>query len=526
MASSTGSINQKFKIELFQRNKVKFIIKHKNFINKDKTKSFSIISPKSKIKFYEKLEKDLIDYFNKEKAKLKILIGIFDDDMTSSISLFVENIKKITKLSKNHKIILSSNASYIPSIENALSYEYLPKNMSKNDLANCYCYVKENQKVISYTTGIKGKSGVNIYGNYIKASQIRNKQDLFFNVSKNLEIINNNEDSQVIAKTEGVLIFKNEEFDITNNLSFDSLDFKAVRYFNIPLNIEDVVININSKVEFQNAVNSGVTLKAHNINIRGDIDSKTTIIAVNLSCNGNIHHSAILRAKNANLKILKGKLKAENAKIKTIENGLVIANNVEVDKIVGGEIRAKEIKISFLYSNNIIKGSEVINILNMEGNNNTIHMSMNADLDIKKDIKRYQEELPKIKEIPQKNIPIIKNKYIEHKKKDQILQAQLKEISSNKGKIQKSIILNQNIINALEKDINALNYKNNLITNLKKIDEFLYQTKIILKNGFNGDNIIVCDYVHTKKSIKTIPNKFVKYISLVNEGNKDIFKLS
>ncbi len=523
-----NQIQQKFNIKLFRKDKAKFIISHRVFINKDKTEAFSVVSPKSKVRYYDNLEKDLIEYFNEEKAKRKMLVSFFDDDMIRDISLFVEYVKtNNNRLPKNTKICIASKANYIASVENNLSYNYLPKNMGKNDLVNCYCFVKAKQQVILYTQGSKGKSGLDICGNYMKAKDIRVKEDLSFNVSKNLEIINDDDtQSQVIAKIDGVLVFKNEEFDIKSILSFSSLDFKAVRYFNVPLDIEDVVINIKSRREFENAINSGVILKAHNINIQGDIDAGVTIVAVNLSCDGNIHRSAILRAKNAKLKILKGKLKAENATIKTMENGLVIGDSVEVVRSVGGEFRAREIKINFLHSNNIIKCSKTLEIGIMKGDNNDIHMSMNADMELKADIKRYKEELLNVKEIEPRNVPIIKRKYAEHKKKAQILEAQIGDTSKNPKEIQKRILLNQNILNALKGDIDALKHKHNLISNLKKIDELLYQTKIILKNGWNGDNIVMYDYIHKKENIRATPKKLIKYISLVNNDNKDTIKLT
>ena len=161
----------------------------------------------------------------------------------------------------------------------------------------------------------------------------------------------------------------------------------------------------------------------------------------------------------------------------------------------------------------------------MKGDNNNIHMSMNADLELKPEIRRYKDELLNIKEIDPKNIPIIKSKYIEHKNKAKILIAKMQEENNSKKEIQRNILLNQNILDALEGDIQAVRYKHDLISNLKKIDEYLYQTKIILINGWNGDNIIIYDYVYQEKNIRETPEKGVKYISLVNDNNQDIIKL-
>lgn len=501
-----------------------FLIKRKFYISKDKTQAFLKISNKSKFKDYDELEDDLIKFCNKEKAKKKILVGIFDERMKQDISLMVQEIKKQKFIKKDRLINLSVCDNYVASVEPNVSFDYLPKNINKKDLANCFCYVENNQNLISYSKGVQGENGIDIFGFFQEAKKIIIKNDITFSISSDIATINNSHGANLVAKKKGIVCYINNTFTIQEKISFNSLEFKKIRYFDVPLEIEDITIDIKSNREFENAINNGVYLKAHNINISGDVDSNVTIIAVNLTIDGNIHHNSILRAENAKLKILKGKLKSNIAQIQMIENGLVIANKVNIDKIIGGEIRAKDIEIESLHSNNKINCSNSLIVNSISGNDNNITMTMLADMEFKKEITILKKKISKMKEIDEALLMSYKNKYKTYALK--VTNANKKIIEENKKgfdtvAIQRAKELDMNILNNLKKDIEIGNNKKKLEDRLKEIDKFLYQTNITLKNPNNGDNMLIYDYVHKKDDMRTKILSSFRKIAFTTKDNQD-----
>jgi len=523
LSSIKESIIQRFKIKVFKIEKRHFLIAQRIFVHKDNHMAYISISSKSKIIYYDDLENEFIDYLNKQKAKKGLLLNIFDDKMIEGAKIFVSKIKQNIQFKINTKIILISGIEYISTIQSKMVYDYLPPSIKSTDLSSCFVHVKKDEHFATYIKGSLGNNGLNIYGDFKKAEAVDIKKALSFDISNAIDTKDFDDKTHLISRASGILTYNNSKFDIRNSISFDSDDFKKVRYFNVPVDDDSIIVNIKSRKEFEDAVKAGVFLQAHTINIKGDIDSNVKLIAKNLNVDGYIHRNVKIKAENVNLKMFKGKLKAKKVKIKNFESALVMADSIEIDNASGGSIEGRNISINRIHSNTNIKCSNTLNITQIKGNGNNIIMTMSVDSEYINEIKNYTNSLKKLPSIDKKKFNSIMNKFKSYSIKQEVLKKQLlKDNTSLENRsLKEKLISNKASLSSIKKQISSIKMKQEITKKLKEIDLLLYQTKIILKNRWNGDTTITYEYVQGKKSERIMPKKSIDKITFEQGIKRD-----
>ena len=102
-------------------------------------------------------------------------------------------------------------------------------------------------------------------------------------------------------------------------------------------------INITEADSLKEALGQGMEIQASKVNIQGNVGANAQIHAKEVYIGGFTHQDSKIFATDAEIQTHKGYLKAQNIKIHTLEAGIIEGKRVEVEKMYGGKIYAKEI---------------------------------------------------------------------------------------------------------------------------------------------------------------------------------------
>lgn len=342
-----------------------------------------ILHPDSQIPYKQYQPKEiyslLLKEFNNIKAKNKILIKIFDEQMKEKLKTFVKYLYN-GKFVKKIKLPLFNGLEPEVTKNSKLIMHFLNKEANHQVIE-----VDSGEVLVEFIKPIFGKNGLNAFGEIISNTHLNNKGDLTCSVdNKSIETIEDKNKKIYKSKIKGYIHFDKEDFYIDNKIKMRHLsrvqDSVAKDEAN---NIEVVISQDDTSLD---SLGEGVRLTSETIHINGHIGAKSTLKAVNLYVDGATHQDSLQEAKFAEINRHKGKLRCHSAKIKLLEGGEVHATNVEIDSSLGGSVYAENVTIGQVKNNLRVYASNSITIRLVSGEDNLFKINY-------------------------KNIPILNSKY-------------------------------------------------------------------------------------------------------------------
>ncbi|MBS4240679.1 DUF342 domain-containing protein [Campylobacter vulpis] len=382
-------IKQEYKIEIYQNvendiyaNAIKLVA------NKNLTKIIAQIDLKT-LAYEDKIAIKILQNIYKKMLKLKFLIGIrifnFKKDLLNLLAKHktspIKQIVSIT-IAKGVEPTKSQDEALI------LCYKEKAKNYTLDEQRANIIVVDENEIVLRHIKAKIGAEGKDLNLHHLEVLEPKENK-INFSCSNAFKSEEKENIVEYIALKKGFVVENANNYDIANELDFGAVDFKSVGNINANLD-KNVKININFASDMQDAVNSGVGIECEELNIIGSVAGNTHLKAARLKIEGTTHSKANIYAQNGYIKTHRGVASGENISVDLLEGGSIKAKEVRVKKSLGGVIEADKIYIEALATNNTCTFFENVTIERFEGDNNKFFAKVKT-LD-----KNYDEEFKNI----------------------------------------------------------------------------------------------------------------------------------
>lgn len=528
-------IKQEYKIEIFHNANINTSFNAIKLVaNKTLTKIVAQIEF-NKLKYHDKLALELLQNIYKKMLKLKFLIGIRIFDFKKElISLVTQH--KTNALKKPVQLVVARGVEPIATQNEALIFNYKDKakNYTLDEKRSGIISVDENELVFTHLKAKKGKEGKDLNLHILEA--LEPKEHKFnFSCTDAFKAVENENGTNYIALKKGFIVENADKYDISNVLEFNgSVDFKSIGVIRAGLD-KNVKINIKFLSDMQDAVNSGVGIECEELNISGSVAGNTDLKATNLRIEGMTNSKSKIYAKNAYIKTHRGYIEGENIDIDLLENGTIKAKVVKIKKSLGGNIEADKIYIENVTSNNVLIFYENAIIQNIEGDNNKFCAKIRTlDEDYDKKLMALKNEEFNIS----KKIHIIKQHIISSKSGVVAIEKKVSELKNS----QKSIPLqyekiireynlhNQQLTKLQNKRKELLDEENAIHKKLLELQQILLEAKFINKSGkWTNMNEVRFTLIEPKKELfySSSKDEDIKFIGLKKDiqNNEEIIEI-
>ena len=416
------------KIIPLQKSTTKQKIKLTLATNKLKTKALLSIA-KGNI-FYKdtKLLQELRDMVWKKKLRAGLFIALFEPQLVAQLKKLLQVIPYEKPLSKELKITVASSLQPIPPQDAQLEKIYEKKG-DKSIIQG----VDEGELIARYIKEKRGKDGRACNGKYItvrtpKVHTVRPQIDDTITVKEYEEKL------EYFAKTTGYVVYKENKLCISQTLKLAGADFKSSATIDAGDENRDISVHIeHKKSHSEDAIGSGVKIDVKELNVDGSVGSNVSITTHELNVDAQTHRNSKIEVANqANVKLHRGDMVANDAEIDMLETGKVTAHkSIHIKKMLGGEAIAPVVKVDKLLSNSIIIASERIEIGSLEGENNQLIINPDA-------LTSYHKEVTELKEKIKSSEKLYKEASEELAQKQQAHLQQIKRIKTFQSRIKKA----------------------------------------------------------------------------------------
>jgi len=416
------------KIIPLQKSTTKQKIKLTLATNKLKTKALLSIAKGSIFYKDTKLLQELRDMVWKKKLRAGLFIALFEPQLVAQLKKLLQVIPYEKPLSKELKITVASSLQPIPPQDAQLEKIYEKKG-DKSIIQG----VDEGELIARYIKEKRGKDGRACNGKYItvrapKVHTVRPQIDDTITVKEYEEKL------EYFAKTTGYVVYKENKLCISQTLKLAGADFKSSATIDAGDDNRDVSVHIeHKKSHSEDAIGSGVKIDVKELNVDGSVGSNVSITTHELNVDAQTHRNSKIEVANqANVKLHRGDMVANDAEIDMLETGKVTAHkSIHIKKMLGGEAIAPVVKVDKLLSNSIIIASERIEIGSLEGENNQLIINPDA-------LTSYHKEVTELKEKIKSSEKLYKEASEELAQKQQAHLQQIKRIKTFQSRIKKA----------------------------------------------------------------------------------------
>jgi len=511
--------------------------------NKAFTRVSIVIKGTSVLDYSQELFSGLVELFNKKKLRLGLLVGIFDDCMRNDLKDLVLKLKEEMSLKDDFKVRLCECIDPIPSIDDNLIFHYKNKGHKEDEKGRVdhsqrdFLFpVTENELLIEYVKPKEGKAGRNCKGQYVGVEEPTDDhaKDLKFSIDQ--KTIKRSEDKNAIiylAMKNGYIDFKNNTFEVAENLDVDEISFKKTGSISAGKET-NVKINVKENDSMKDAIGSGVKVDVAEANIEGSVGDGAEIRGGSVKIGGQTHKSSIIDVEQAEINVHKGYVKAKDVKISRLENGKVEAEVVRISEVIGGEVRAKEIYVDTVKSHAFLNASKLISINAITGDDNRFivdPLALSESADLITNIKQAIENLHKDIEAQEKQFKKFKEELVILSRTAQLLTGRIMQAKEEGRKPEIGDMIRLKEFKAKNSEIKTLQ---DAITNKKaklkkfekdlaKLQEAIFDARIVNTGTWSGFNTIKFRLVNPDREIEYSPRGFEREIFLVEDG--DDFKI-
>ncbi|MCW1360310.1 DUF342 domain-containing protein [Campylobacter jejuni] len=525
-------ITQEYKIEIFQKKENTLEDKIKLIANKNLTKIIANIDAKN-LEYHEKLPMQMLQTIYKKLLKNNLFIGIRIFDFKKQLLLINKQIQN-NKQQEFQLIVCKGVNAIFPQNETLeLTYKEKLKNSPLTQNTPIIA-INEGEIALRHLKAKQGRRGRDLHLNFIEIKEEEKKKKIHFSCSDKFELREKEFADEYIAKQKGYIIQNGDKFDIANVAEFNTVDLKNVGCINVGIDSK-ITINIKNLSELDDAVKSGVSIKCEELNIDGSVAQNTILNAKKLALRGTTHTQTKIFAKDAKINTHRGYFEGENVEIDLLENGHIKAKTVKINKSLGGTIEAENIFITTLMSNNTIAFNKSVIFEICEGNNNKFLAQ------ISKNEVDFEEQLNQLtKQIHELNLELepLKTSMQNSKEGINLLLNEIDNFKQNKQQIPASYLEKvkeyQNHLefyenlNQKEKDLTL--EKREILDKIELAQEELFKAKIINKKGVWTDmNEIKFKFIYPKQELlhSTLLDEHTKVFTLRTtvENNEEVAKI-
>ena len=423
--------------------------------NKNLTKILATVSQNADTVYFKEFDKKLINFIYKKLIKVGILVGIRNKTMLEEVAKIYSILRVKEFIDKDYSFVVTAGVNVNPSADDALVFHYKNKNKStdendKIDYSNrgYLLGVTENELIFEYVKLREGANGRDVRGKLLPTQKAKATIAKMPEHTENIYSKEDEEGIKFFSKKSGYVQEEKGVFDIKDELDVNEISFKTTGSVDTGLDT-NVTLNVKEKDLTKDAIGTGMTVEANEINIEGNVAANAVVKANKVVIGGQTHAKALIEAKDAKIAVHIGSFDGEYVEIDRLEGGKVKAKKVVIKSAIGGEIIAESVIIDTLVSNSNIIIADTLEIKKLKGVNNKILVDFSM---IKNTGEQINERMAKIKAIREQIV-----------KMPRTLESKRCVIEENKGPI-----------NVIKAKIEELKSTNNTppVTFMKKLKEY------------------------------------------------------
>ena len=423
--------------------------------NKNLTKILATVSQNADTVYFKEFDKKLINFIYKKLIKVGILVGIRNKTMLEEVAKIYSVLRVKEFIDKDYSFVVTAGVNVNPSADDALVFHYKNKNKStdendKIDYSNrgYLLGVTENELIFEYVKLREGANGRDVRGKLLPTQKAKATIAKMPEHTENIYSKEDEEGIKFFSKKSGYVQEEKGVFDIKDELDVNEISFKTTGSVDTGLDT-NVTLNVKEKNLTKDAIGTGMTVEANEINIEGNVAANAVVKANKVVIGGQTHAKALIEAKDAKIAVHIGSFDGEYVEIDRLEGGKVKAKKVVIKSAIGGEIIAESVIIDTLVSNSNIIIADTLEIKKLKGVNNKILVDFSM---IKNTGEQINERMAKIKTIREQIV-----------KMPRTLESKRCVIEENKGPI-----------NVIKAKIEELKSTNNTppVTFMKKLKEY------------------------------------------------------
>ncbi|MFP4332284.1 MAG: flagellar assembly protein A [Campylobacterales bacterium] len=237
--------------------------------------------------------------------------------------------------------------------------------------------LKSGERIGTFFKKKLGEPGRNCKGEFIAPKEPEGDDAPPISVGENIEVKEEDDKIEYIAQKNGYLICENSQLSIKSELNLESLNLSQTGSIIAGIDSGTTLVISNANDESE-AIGDGISVEVETLKVEGNIGKAVKIKAKKVEIVGLTHQSSVIEANEADIKILKGYLKAKDCKIERVEGGVVYGESVEVAGILGGGLNGRVVRVGDVYSNSHIAASEKITINTLKGEDNHFRLDARA----------------------------------------------------------------------------------------------------------------------------------------------------
>lgn len=524
----TLEIEQVYDVEFFdvRLNAVPKLPKIEIGVNSTVTKVVAKVKATKDCEYEQHYEDKLFEYIAKQLMKAQILIGIRIGKLKDELKQIASVVHVKGELDKDYILNITQGINPKKATDAKILYYYKDKlNAIKEEDKVDYADrgfvfgVAQDEVIMEEKKSHEGQNGRDARGKLLAVEKPKEDTGKEINISENIERVENDDSIIYIAKKSGYVVEKNGSFDIEERIEINEANFKTTGSIQAGTDT-NVTLVVRETDTIKDAIGTGIIVEADEIEVKGNVGANAMVKANEVIIGGQTHQKAKIYAKNAKISIHIGKVEAENVEIDRLEGGNVVAKRVKINSVVGGSITAQNIQINTLGSNCTITASHLIDVRYLRGTDNKFIIDTSK---MPESAEATQEQLNKIENTKAELASLLKNietkKNVINENKDSIYTIKAKVEELSKAKVippvtfMKKLKEYQGLVNEYNTLLKIFKDKKELLATLKDELEIM-QNGIFSAKVINRGNWVELNEI---RFVIVDPPQNVTYISKQNE---------
>ena len=524
----TLEIEQVYDVEFFdvRLNAVPKLPKIEIGVNSTVTKVVAKVKATKDCEYEQHYEDKLFEYIAKQLMKAQILIGIRIGKLKDELKQIASVVHVKGELDKDYILNITQGINPKKATDAKILYYYKDKlNAIKEEDKIDYADrgfvfgVAQDEVIMEEKKSHEGQNGRDARGKLLAVEKPKEDTGKEINISENIERVENDDSIIYIAKKSGYVVEKNGSFDIEERIEINEANFKTTGSIQAGTDT-NVTLVVRETDTIKDAIGTGIIVEADEIEVKGNVGANAMVKANEVIIGGQTHQKAKIYAKNAKISIHIGKVEAENVEIDRLEGGNVVAKRVKINSVVGGSITAQNIQINTLGSNCTITASHLIDVRYLRGTDNKFIIDTSK---MPESAEATQEQLNKIEYTKAELASLLKNietkKNVINENKDSIYTIKAKVEELSKAKVippvtfMKKLKEYQGLVNEYNTLLKIFKDKKELLATLKDELEIM-QNGIFSAKVINRGNWVELNEI---RFVIVDPPQNVTYISKQNE---------
>ncbi|OUT11725.1 hypothetical protein B9N62_04625 [Campylobacter concisus] len=524
----TLEIEQVYDMEFFdvRLNAVPKLPKIEIGVNSTVTKVVAKVKATKDCEYEQHYEDKLFEYIAKQLMKAQILIGIRIGKLKDELKQIASVVHVKGELDKDYILNITQGINPKKATDAKILYYYKDKldaikEEDKVDYADrgFVFGVAQDEVIMEEKKSHEGQNGRDARGKLLIVEKPKEDTGKEISISENIERVENDDSIIYIAKKSGYVVEKNGSFDIEERIEINEANFKTTGSIQAGTDT-NVTLVVRETDTIKDAIGTGIIVEADEIEVKGNVGANAMVKANEVIIGGQTHQKAKIYAKNAKISIHIGKVEAENVEIDRLEGGNVVAKRVKINSVVGGSITAQNIQINTLGSNCTITASHLIDVRYLRGTDNKFIIDTSK---MPESAEATQEQLNKIENTKAELASLLKNietkKNVINENKDSIYTIKAKVEELSKAKVippvtfMKKLKEYQGLVNEYNTLLKIFKDKKELLATLKDELEIM-QNGIFSAKVINRGNWVELNEI---RFVIVDPPQNVTYISKQNE---------